>query len=101
LDCKDSWTLADAAFQADSKQFLGFHGKLHGQLAENFLAEAIDDHVDSILGRDTTLIAIENLILTNLTGGGFVFDAGGGVPHFDVWKGVRPALISNKQGITL
>src|SRR5262245_62075481 len=71
--------LANAALQADAKELLGFHGEFHRQLAKHFLAEAIDDHVDRVLGRDTALVAVEDLVLTDLGGCGFVLHARGGV----------------------
>ena len=40
--------LTDTAFKADAEQFLGLDGKLHGQLAKDFLAEAVDDHADGV-----------------------------------------------------
>ena len=58
--------LAHAAFQTDSQQLLGLDGELHRQLAENFLAEAVDDHRNSVFVGDATLPAVEELIFTDL-----------------------------------
>src|SRR4051794_40524844 len=62
----------DAAFQAHSKQFLGFHGKLHRQVEKDLLAEAVDDQVHGVLGGEAALPAVEDLVLTNLRRRGLV-----------------------------
>src|SRR5262245_55857795 len=41
--------LPHAALQAHAQQLLRFHRELHWQLAEDFLAETIHDHVDRVL----------------------------------------------------
>lgn len=58
--------LSDTAFEAYSEELLGFHGEFHRQLAEDLLAEAIDNHVDRIFGGDAALVAVEDLIFANL-----------------------------------
>ena len=40
----------DAAFEADAEQFLRLDGELHRQLLQHFLAEAVDDQRDRVLG---------------------------------------------------
>src|SRR5881397_1793079 len=57
---------ADAALQAHAQQLLGLHRELHGQLAENFLAESVDDHVHGVFQRDAARLAIEELVLADL-----------------------------------
>src|ERR1019366_6001974 len=57
--------LSDASFETDSEQFLGFHGELHGQFAEDFLAESMDDHRHGILAGDTALAAVKNLVFAD------------------------------------
>src|SRR4051812_20174887 len=57
--------LADRTLETDTQELLSFDGELHRQLAEDFLAEPADDHVDRILGRQSALAAIENLVLTD------------------------------------
>ena len=42
--------LPDAAFEADAEELLGFDGEFHGQFLEDFLAEAVHDHVHGVLG---------------------------------------------------
>lgn len=46
--CGSFLKLPDTAFEADAEQFLRLDGKLHGQLAKDFLAEAVDDHADGV-----------------------------------------------------
>src|SRR5215470_16187140 len=58
--------LADAAFEAYAEEFLGFDSELHRQFAEDFLAKAIDDHIDRILGGQATLVAVKNLVFAAL-----------------------------------
>jgi hypothetical protein len=41
---------------------------------EDFLAEAADDHVDRVLGRESALAAVEELVLANLRRGRLVLD---------------------------
>src|SRR6185437_14181768 len=60
--------LPDAAFEADAQELLRFHGELHGQLAEDALAETIDNHRDGILGLEAALAQIEELIFADLGG---------------------------------
>src|SRR5215467_6128050 len=46
--------LSDTALQAHAQKFLCFDRKFHGQLAKNLLAEPVDDHVNGILGRQSS-----------------------------------------------
>ena len=61
---------------ADAEQLLRLDGEFHRQLAEDFLAEAVDDHVHRVLGREASLPAVEDLILADLRRRGFVLDPG-------------------------
>src|SRR6478609_7824064 len=45
-----STRLSNASLQADAQKFLCLNGKFHGQLAKDFLAEAVHDHADGVLG---------------------------------------------------
>src|SRR6266571_4161315 len=58
--------LPNTAFQTDAEQPLRLHGELHGQLLEDFPAEAVHDHADGVLGRQAALLAVEDLVLTDL-----------------------------------
>src|ERR1035441_5397924 len=51
ISSNDIVSLSDASFETDSKQLLGFHGELHGQLAEDMFAEAVHDHGDRVFGK--------------------------------------------------
>src|SRR6266700_7341634 len=57
--------LANASLQTDPEQPRGFDGELHRQLLEHFLAEAVDDHRDRILGGQAALTQIKDLILAD------------------------------------
>src|SRR5690349_21411036 len=59
---------ADAAFEAYAEQLLRFDGELHRQLAEDFLAKAVHNHVDGVLRRNAALVAVKNLVFANLRG---------------------------------
>src|SRR5690554_2107093 len=83
---------ADAAFQAHVQQLLGFHRELHRQLAEDLLAEAVDDQAHRVFLGDATGAAIEHLVVADLGRGGFVLDRGARVLHLDVGEGMRAAL---------
>src|SRR5579885_2231103 len=63
--CRFSTTriaLANAALQADAEELLRLDGEFHRQVLEHLLAEAADDHVDGVLGRETALPAVEDLV---------------------------------------
>src|SRR2546429_8963131 len=53
--------LANGPLQADAQQVLRLHRELHRQLLEDFLAEAVDDHRDRVLGGEAPLLAVEDL----------------------------------------
>src|SRR5690606_9415447 len=92
---------ADAAFERDFQQLLGLHRELHGQLAEDLLAEAVDDQRDRVLLGDAAAAAVEQLVLADLGGGGLVLDRGAGIPHLDVGEGVGTALLADQQAVAL
>src|SRR6185437_4558654 len=80
----DSATSSDAAFEADGEELLRLDREFHRQLLQHFLAEAVDDQRQRVLGAETALAAIEQLVIADLRGGGLVLDAGGGVAHLDI-----------------
>jgi hypothetical protein len=51
--------------------------------------------------RQAALAAVEQLILGNLRGGGFVFEPGGGVAALDVRHRVGAALVADQQAVAL
>src|SRR6185295_8009372 len=95
------FSLANASLQAHTEQFLGLDRELHRQLAEDLLAEAVDDEVHGVLGREPPLAAVEDLVLADLRRGRLVLEAGGAVLHLDVGEGVRPALVPHEEGVAL
>src|SRR3989441_9338125 len=90
---------ADAALEADAEQLLRLHGKLHRQLAEDFLAEAVHDHRDGVLGLETALPAIEQLVLADFRRRGLVLEPRRAVLDLDVREGVGPAGAAHEQGV--
>src|SRR5690606_36480728 len=92
---------ADRAFQRHFQQLLGFHRELHRQLAEDLLAEAVDDHRDRVFLADAAAAAIEQLVVADLGGGGLVLDGGAGVLHLHVGEGVGAAALADQQAVAL
>src|SRR5690606_34175181 len=92
---------SDRALQAHFQQLLGLDRELHRQLAEDLLAEAVDDQRDRVLLGDAAAAAVEQLVLADLGGGGLVLDRGAGVPHLDVGEGVGAALLADQQAVAL
>src|SRR5262245_35336986 len=87
-----SMTLPDAAFEAYVQQPRGLDRELHGQVAEDLLAESVHDHRHRVLARQPALLAVEELLLADLPGRGLVLHHGGGIGHLDVGERVGPAL---------
>ena len=83
------------------EQLLRLDGELHRQLLEDFLAEAVDDHVDRVLGRDAALLAVEDLVLADLRRRRLVLHLRRGVLHLDVRERVRAALVAEQQRVAL
>src|SRR5262249_895993 len=96
-----SITSPHASFEADAEQLLRLDRKLHRQLAEDLFAEAVDDHIDGILGREAGLPAVEDLVLANLRGRGLVLDPCGAVLDLEIREGVRAALVADQQRVAL
>src|SRR5262245_15555116 len=96
-----SFRLANAPLQADAEQLLGLDRELHRQLAEDLLAEAVDDQVDGVLRREAALLQIEDLVLADLRRRGLVLEAGGAVLHLALREGVRPALVAHQERVAL
>src|SRR5688572_15241800 len=91
----------DRAFERDFQQLLRFHRELHRQLAEDGLAEAVDDHRHRVLLGDAAAAAVEQLVVADLRRGGFVFDDRRRVLHLDVGIGVRAAALADEQRVAL
>ena len=66
--------LSDRSFEAHAQQLLRLDSELHRELTEDLLAEAADDQVDRVLGGQSALTAIEDLILADLRRGRLVLD---------------------------
>src|SRR6478672_4487333 len=81
------------AFEAHSEELLGLDGELHRELLEDLLAEAVHDHRHGVLGRDSPLLEVEDLVLADLRGGRLVLHLGRRVADLDVGERVRPAPV--------
>src|SRR5215210_8811184 len=92
---------ADAPLEVHGEQLLGLDGELHGELAEDLLAEAVDDHRDRVLGGDAALVAVEDLVLADLRGRRLVLHARRRVLHVDVREGVRAAPVADEERVAL
>src|SRR3954471_18883991 len=93
--------LPDAPLEVHRQELLGLHRELHGQLAEDLLAEAVDDHGYRVLRRDAALVAVEDLVLADLRGGRLVLHAGRRVLDINVGERMRPALIADQHRVAL
>src|ERR1700722_16253219 len=87
-----STVLTDGSFQAHTEQILRLDREFHRQLLEHDFAEAAHDHVDRVLGGDSPLQAVKQLILANLGSAGLVLDRRSRILHFHVREGVRGAF---------
>src|SRR5690606_27476912 len=73
----------------------------HRQLAEDLLAEAVDDHRHRVLLADAARAAVEQLVVADLGGAGLVLDGGRGVADLDVGHRVGAALLADQQRVAL
>src|SRR5438876_713919 len=96
-----SSALPDAAFQTDTQQLLRLHRKLHRQLTEHTLAEAIHDHGNGVFRLEPALPQVEELVFTDLRGGSLMLHAGARVPHLDVRESVGAALVADQKRVAL
>src|SRR5690606_12238664 len=93
--------LTNGTFKADFQKLAGFDRKLHGQLFEHFLTEAVHNHGNRLLRVDAALTAQEHLLVADLGGGGFVFHDGRFVLAFDVREGVGATAVADQQRVAL
>src|SRR5215467_13038286 len=89
------------AFERHAQQLLRFNGKLHRQLTEHFLAEAADDQVDGVFGREPALTAVEDLVLADFRRRRLVLDTRGAVLDVEIRERVSAALITDQQRVAL
>ena len=94
-------TSPDRSLEAHPQQLLRLDGELHRQLLEDFLAEAVHDHVDRILFRDAALLAVEELVLADLRGRRLVLDLRRRVLDLEIREGVGAAIAADQQRVAL
>ena len=93
--------LADGAFEGDLKELLGFDGELHREFVHNLFGIAVDDEADRVLGGDTALAAVEELVLGDFGGGCLMLDDGRGVGYLHVGESVRSATVAEQERVAL
>ena len=76
-------------------------GKLHRQLAQHLLSITIDNQTHGIFGRQTSLIAVEELLLGDLRGRSLVLDYGRRILYVHIWECVCATLVANEQRVAL
>ena len=91
----------DAAFEADRQELLRLEGKLHRQLLEDILAEAVDDQAHRVLLAQPALAAVEQHVLGDFRGGGFVLEHRRGILRLDIGHGMGAALVADQQAVAL
>src|SRR6266545_2147321 len=101
VHCSLFTLLSNATLKADAEQLLRFHCELHRELLENLLAEAVHDHRDRVLGVETALHTVEDLVFTNLRSRGLVLHGCGRVLYIDVRERVRPATGPDEHRVAL
>src|SRR5215208_1000949 len=94
-------SLADAVLELHPEQALRLDGELHGQLAEDVLAEAVDDERDGVLLRDAALLEVEQLLLADARGRRLVLDARRVVHDLDVRERVRARAPADEHRVAL
>lgn len=101
LHIDHSMISADGAFEGYGEELLCLYGKLHWELVHYLFGVAVDYQGHGVLGGDAALVAVENLVLGNLGGCGFVFHYARVVEHVDVGECVGAACGAEQQGVTL
>src|SRR5215204_1723806 len=93
--------LSNAVLKLHAEQALRLDGELHGEFAEDVLAEAVDDERDGVLLRDAALLEVEQLLLADARGRRLVLDARGVVHHLDVGERVRARAAADEHRVAL
>ena len=91
--------LSYAAFERNSKKFLGFNRKFHRELVDDFLGITTDNEVDGIFHGNTTLLAVEKLVFRNFRCGGFVLYDGVVIVYINVGEGVCSTGGAEEEGV--
>ena len=88
--------LSNSTFERYAQEFLCLYGKLHRQLIEHILGIAIDDQANCLLGRNASLIAIEELVFRNLRGSRLMLKYGRIVMGIHIWEGMRTTIATQE-----
>jgi hypothetical protein len=68
---------------------------------QDILDEAVDHEGGRIVGRKSTLPAVEQHVLGYLRGRRLVLEHGGGVLRLDVWHRVCAAMVADQQRVAV
>ena len=93
-------SLSYRSFQTYAQEFPGFHGKLHREFVEHFLRIAVYNQTDGLLHGNAALVALEELILRNLTRGGFVLKDGRVVVNVHIGESMGATFGTQQQRVT-
>src|SRR5437868_7308789 len=91
--------LSDRALKADRDQLLRLDREFHRQLLQHVLDETIDDEADGFFLAQSALDAVEQHVLGNLRGGGFVLEQRGGILGFHVRHRVGAAFVADQERV--
>ena len=87
------------ALQGYGQKFLGFYGKLHGQLVEHFFSISIDYQSHGLFCRNAALVAVEELVFADFLCGGLVLHYCCFVVYVHVGEGVCPTFAAQEQRV--
>ena len=92
-------TLSHAALERNAQELLGLNGEFHGKFVDHIFGVTADNEGNGVLGGDTALVAVEQLVLGDFRSCGFVFHCGVVVGHIDIRERVRAAGGTQQQGV--
>ena len=87
--------------KSNLQQVLGLDGKLHGELVHHLLGISVDNQGDGLLGGNTSLIAVEELVLGDFRCRGLMLHYGGIIEDIYIGEGVGTAVAAHEQRVTL
>ena len=93
--------LAYGTLKGYAEQFLCFNGELHRQFVQYLLGISVDDEPDCLFGTNSSLVAVEELVLGNLGCGGLMLNYCAVVVYVHVRECVRTALVAQQQRVAL
>ena len=83
------------------QKFLRLHREFHRKTGEDFPGVPVDNQAHGLFGADAPLVAVEQLVLADLRGRGFVLDDRRRVVGTDDREGMGPALGADEEAVAL